>query len=143
MASTAAGAVTVRATRALTAALEAESAGLTGALIKSFQTWKQDDGYGHYLFGKDSAYAQPSVDGMPYQLRHVHMVPLSDDAQLKLEAYTDDKIEAKILRFHHVEGWGVHTIAVQLGVHHSTVDRVLSLAGLPKIQRATRPCVFR
>ena len=83
MAATATGAVNVRAARALIAALEAESAGLTGALIKSFQTWKQDNEYGHYLFGKDSAYAKPSVDGMPYQLRHVHMVPLSDDAQLK------------------------------------------------------------
>ena len=30
----------------------------------------------------------------------------------------DKVLEAKILRFHHVEGWGVHTIAVQLGVHH-------------------------
>ena len=54
----------------------------------------------------------------------------------------DKALEAKILRFHHVEGWGVHTIAVQLGVHHSTVDRVLSLAGLPKIERATRPSIL-
>lgn len=54
----------------------------------------------------------------------------------------DKALEAKILRFHHVEGWGVHTIAVQLGVHHSTVDRVLSLAGLPKIERATRSSIL-
>lgn len=54
----------------------------------------------------------------------------------------DKAIEAKILRFHHVEGWGVHTIASQLGVHHSTVDRVLSLAGLPKIDRATRDSII-
>jgi transposase len=54
----------------------------------------------------------------------------------------DKALEAKILRFHHVEGWGVHTIAVQLGVHHSTVDRVLSLAGLPKIERAARPSIL-
>ncbi len=54
----------------------------------------------------------------------------------------DKALEAKILRFHHVEGWGVHTIAVQLDVHHSTVDRVLSLAGLPKIDRATRPSIL-
>ena len=54
----------------------------------------------------------------------------------------DKALEAKILRFHHVEGWGVHTIAVQLGVHHSTVDRVLSLAGLPKIDRAARPSIL-
>ena len=54
----------------------------------------------------------------------------------------DKALEAKILRFHHVEGWGVHTIAVQLGVHHSTVDRVLSLAGLPKIERTARPSIM-
>ena len=48
----------------------------------------------------------------------------------------DKALEAKILRFHHVEGWGVHTIATQLGIHHSTVDRVLSQAGMPKAERA-------
>ena len=48
----------------------------------------------------------------------------------------DKALEAKILRYHLVEHWGVHTIAVQLGVHHSTVDRVLSQAGMPKAERA-------
>jgi len=45
-------------------------------------------------------------------------------------------LEAKILRYHFVEHWGPHTIATQLGVHHSTVDRVLSQAGMPKAERA-------
>ena len=48
------------------------------------------------------------------------------------------ELEAKILRYFHVEKWLVGTIATQLGVHHSTVDRVLSQAGLPKAQRAHR-----
>ncbi len=48
----------------------------------------------------------------------------------------DQELEAKILRYHFVEHWGVHTIAAQLGKHHSTVDRVLSQAGLPKVERA-------
>jgi transposase len=39
-------------------------------------------------------------------------------------------LEAKILRYHHVEKWRVHTIAAQLGVHHYTVRRVLAQAGL-------------
>jgi len=48
----------------------------------------------------------------------------------------DKALEAKILRYHFVEHWGPHTIAAQLGTHHSTVDRVLSQAGLPKAERA-------
>ena len=47
-------------------------------------------------------------------------------------------LEAKILRYHHVEKWRVGTIARQLGIHHATVDRVLSQAGLPKAQRSHR-----
>lgn len=50
----------------------------------------------------------------------------------------DSELEADILRLHHVEHWGPHTIARQLRVHHSAVDRVISQAGLPKIERATR-----
>ena len=49
------------------------------------------------------------------------------------------ELEAKILRYFHVEKWTVGTIARQLGVHHATVDRVLSQAGLPKAARAHRP----
>jgi transposase len=54
----------------------------------------------------------------------------------------DKDLEAKILRFHHVERWGVHTIAAQLGVHHSSVDRVLAQAGLPKIERTARVSIL-
>jgi transposase len=50
-------------------------------------------------------------------------------------------LEAKILRYHFVEQWGVNTIARQLGIHHTTVDRVLSQAGLPKADRARRPSI--
>ena len=35
------------------------------------------------------------------------------------------ELEAKILRFHHVEKWRIGTIAKQLRVHHETVERVL------------------
>ncbi len=42
-------------------------------------------------------------------------------------------LEAKILRYYHAEKWRVGTIAAQLGVHHSTVSRVLAQAGLPRI----------
>ena len=50
-------------------------------------------------------------------------------------------LEAKILRYHFVEQWGVNTIARQLGIHHTTVDRVLSQAGLPKAERTRRSSI--
>lgn len=50
----------------------------------------------------------------------------------------DKEIEAKILRYHFVEKWRTGTIATQLGIHHSVVDRVLAHAGLPKIERTRR-----
>ena len=49
--------------------------------------------------------------------------------------------DADILRYHFVEHWGVNTIAEQLGIHHSTVDRVLSQAGLPKAERSQRASI--
>jgi len=52
------------------------------------------------------------------------------------------ELEAQILRYHFVEHWGVNTIAAQLGVHHSSVDRVLSQAGLPKAERGARPAMI-
>lgn len=51
------------------------------------------------------------------------------------------ELEAKILRYHFVERWGVNTIAVQMGIHHTTVDRVLCQAGLPKVERARRASI--
>src|SRR5271165_506052 len=42
-------------------------------------------------------------------------------------------IEAQILRYHHAEKWTVGTIARQLHVHYSVVERVLAQAGLPRI----------
>ena len=52
------------------------------------------------------------------------------------------ELEAQILRHHFVEHWGPNTIASQLGVHHSTVERVLSQAGLPKAERDPRPSII-
>jgi transposase len=52
------------------------------------------------------------------------------------------ELEAKILRYHFVEHWGPHTIAAQLGIHHTTVDRVLSQAGMPKAERARQASII-
>lgn len=38
--------------------------------------------------------------------------------------------EARILRLHHAERWPITTIAREVGVHHSTVRRVLAQAGI-------------
>ncbi len=44
--------------------------------------------------------------------------------------------EAEILRYAHAEKWRVGTIVRQLGVHHTTVSRVLEHNGLPRAERA-------
>ena len=54
----------------------------------------------------------------------------------------DKTLEAKILRYHFVEHWGPHTIAAQLGIHHSSVDRVLSQAGMPKAERTRQVSII-
>jgi len=54
----------------------------------------------------------------------------------------DKDTEAKILRYHFVEKWRTGTIATQLGIHHSTVDRVLAQAGLPKVERTRRASII-
>jgi mRNA interferase YafO len=50
-----------------------------------FKQWKQSkDDHGSYHFGKDSAYVTPVINGDKYILRHVHLVPVIDQAQLSL-----------------------------------------------------------
>jgi transposase len=46
---------------------------------------------------------------------------------------------AEILRLYHAEKWKVGTIASQLGVHHTTVQRVLQQAGVPTMAVSPRP----
>ncbi len=49
------------------------------------------------------------------------------------------EMQANILRYYHVEKWRVGTIARQLHVHHSAVQRVLAQAGLPSLDPVERP----
>lgn len=49
--------------------------------------------------------------------------------------------EADILRLYHAERWPIGTIASQLGVHHTTVQRVLSQAGLTPKAVTSRPSI--
>lgn len=50
--------------------------------------------------------------------------------------------EADILRYAHAEKWRVGTIAHQLGVHHSTVSRVLEHNGIPRTERTSGPSMI-
>jgi transposase len=54
----------------------------------------------------------------------------------------DPQLESRILRYYFVERWRVNTIARQLGVHHSTVSRVLSQAGIGKGERSRRASIL-
>lgn len=49
--------------------------------------------------------------------------------------------EAEILRLYHAEQWKVGTIAAQLGVHHTTVRRVLAQAAIPAGTLSLRPSI--
>lgn len=53
---------------------------------EAFDAWKAgfpDTEHTSFLFGKDGAYATPTVDGKRYVLRHVHLVPLHDQTALQ------------------------------------------------------------
>lgn len=47
--------------------------------------------------------------------------------------------EAEILRLYHAERWRLHTIAKQLGIHHTTVRRVIAQTGEPRAPEERRP----
>lgn len=51
-------------------------------------------------------------------------------------------LEAKILRYYHVEKWRVGTIARCLGVHHGTIKRVLAQTGVPKAAILPQPSMI-
>ena len=51
------------------------------------------------------------------------------------------EMEVAILRLYHAEHWKVGTIARQLGVHHTTVQRVLAQAGIPSEIILSRPSI--
>lgn len=53
-----------------------------------------------------------------------------------------EELRAKILRYHHVEKWPVGTIVSQLGVHHTTVKRVLSETGVNKSEILVEPSII-
>jgi len=53
-----------------------------------------------------------------------------------------EELTAQILRYYHVEKWRVGTISTQLGVHHATIKRVLSDAGITKTKIFVRHSII-
>ena len=51
------------------------------------------------------------------------------------------ELEAEILRLYHAEKWRIGTSATQLGVHHTTVRRVLAQAGIAAGKQVTRASI--
>jgi transposase len=52
------------------------------------------------------------------------------------------ELEAKVLRLYQAERWRIGTIARELGLHHTTVRRVLTQAGLPEARHSLRPSIL-
>lgn len=50
--------------------------------------------------------------------------------------------ETDILRYYFAEKWRIGTIARQLNLHHSSVERVIAQAGIPKPERTHRPSII-
>jgi transposase len=61
--------------------------------------------------------------------------------QEKLMALSKQR-ETDILRYYFAEQWRIGTIARQLGLHHSTVERVIAQAGIPKPERTSAPSII-
>ncbi len=53
-----------------------------------------------------------------------------------------EDLEAKIKRYYYVEKWLIGTISQQLGVHHSTIKRVLSQVGVEQHKLLTEPSMI-
>lgn len=53
-------------------------------IIEDFGEWKASgDPNSSYLFGRDTPYAEPVIDGQALVLMHTHLIPLIDSEQMK------------------------------------------------------------
>lgn len=64
---------------------------------------------------------------------------VNSDEERKQNMTVSKEAEAEILRLYYAEKWRVNTIATQLGIHHSTVERVLAHNGVTPEQLRMRP----
>lgn len=78
--------MTTRATNSLKSQLQEAGGASADELCQVFDAWKAGfpgSEFTHPLFGKDGAYSRPMVDGKPYVLRHVHLMPVQDSGALE------------------------------------------------------------
>lgn len=54
---------------------------------------------------------------------------------------TRAEMEAEVLRLYHAEKWKIGTIATQLGLHHSTVRRILAQGPTQAGRQSSRPSI--
>lgn len=66
------------------------------ALVVAFKWWKSSESreFESELFGKDSAFIKPKIDGKDYVLRHCHLIPLNDSKKLKIW-YRDHRFRSR------------------------------------------------
>lgn len=86
--------MTTRATNSLKSQLQEVGGGSAEELCQVFDAWKvgfPGSEFTHPLFGKDGAYSSPLVDGKPYVLRHVHLMPVQDKDALELWLATHNR----------------------------------------------------
>jgi hypothetical protein len=75
-----------RATGPLSDQLQSQGGASVAAFCALFDAWKAGfpgTEYTNFAFGKDGAYATPTVDGKKFVLRHVHLAPVADLKALK------------------------------------------------------------
>lgn len=75
--------MTTRATDSLKSQLHDAGGSSADEFCQVFDAWKAgfpDSEFTHPLFGKDGAYSRPMVDGTPYVLRHVHLMPVQNSS---------------------------------------------------------------
>ena len=79
------------------------------------------------LFGSASSAAARPIASHPTTIDEERDLAISPEQELL------------ILRYFHAEHWRIGTIAQQLGLHHGTVERVLTQAGVPRSAFRLRP----
>ena len=89
-----------------------------------------------------TAQKSPARNAVAYVVRMLEArLGMVVDTLGKLRMVISKEIEAEVLRLHYAEKWRKGTIAAQLRVHHSTVERILVQNGVSPAQLRMRPSI--